>query len=318
MSAAATSPLKPGKAPADALLPDSGHVVTASTLVRHFGSWQDRAIQQPVYILHRGRPRFVLASIEIMQALCAPHEGSRAASANASFEALLALTPQLVVICDPAMEVVAMSAAAERYFGRAHAQGSSLAALADGSSLERLSDAIHRVVATGHAEDVDAAPARYTGRRLLLTLHPHPIGVAIVAQDASAVDDLQDARAAADAQEQAIVASGVAASARLSLRGYVENVSASLTRLTGLSSAALAGARFATLLDIADRARFGHAVERVIQEGGAGQVSAALHTRHAGAVPVTIGLSAIRHCGTVTSIAMIVVHAAGLEGLKAP
>jgi hypothetical protein len=45
-------------------------MVTSSDLVRHFGHWQDRAAREPVYILHRGRPRFVLTAIDIMNALC--------------------------------------------------------------------------------------------------------------------------------------------------------------------------------------------------------------------------------------------------------
>ncbi len=54
---------------------NGSNVVTASDLVRHFGVWQERANRESVYVLHRGRPRFVLTSVEIMQTLCAPHGG---------------------------------------------------------------------------------------------------------------------------------------------------------------------------------------------------------------------------------------------------
>ena len=53
--------------------PRPEQIVTSSDLVRHFGLWQERAARAPLYILHRGRPRFVLTSIETMDALCATH-----------------------------------------------------------------------------------------------------------------------------------------------------------------------------------------------------------------------------------------------------
>ena len=51
-------------------------MVTASDLVRHFGTWRERALRAPVYILHRGRPRLILASVELIEMLCRPQEAS--------------------------------------------------------------------------------------------------------------------------------------------------------------------------------------------------------------------------------------------------
>ena len=45
-------------------------IVTSSDLVRHFGHWQDKAAREPVYVLHRGRLRFVITAVDIMDALC--------------------------------------------------------------------------------------------------------------------------------------------------------------------------------------------------------------------------------------------------------
>lgn len=49
---------------------DRDDVTTASNLVRRFGMWRERAAREPVYILHRGRPRLVLASVEFVEMLC--------------------------------------------------------------------------------------------------------------------------------------------------------------------------------------------------------------------------------------------------------
>ncbi len=299
-------------------LPDTDNVVTASALVRHFGHWQDRAIHQPVYVIHRGRPRFVLATVELMQALCAPRQVAHDDSYQASFGALLALLPQIVLIADGALRITAMSAAARTYFAQPHGDDVRLQALVDDPSCERVAQAVGRVLASGHGDDVDATPARYPGRRLRLLLHPHPMGVAMLAEDATAADDLREARAAAIADDDACAACAVVASARISLRGHVEQARPSLVALTGLSSTALGGARFTTLIDIADRARVGDAIEHVIRSGGSARVNAVLHTNGAGTLPVIIGLSAIRVGAAVASVAAIIAGASGLEALKAP
>jgi hypothetical protein len=53
---------------------DRDDMTTASDLARRFGMWSKRAAQEPVYILHRGRPRLVLASVELIEMLCRPRE----------------------------------------------------------------------------------------------------------------------------------------------------------------------------------------------------------------------------------------------------
>lgn len=53
---------------------DRDDMTTASDLVRRFGMWSERATREPVYVLHRGRPRLVLASVELIEMLCRPRE----------------------------------------------------------------------------------------------------------------------------------------------------------------------------------------------------------------------------------------------------
>jgi len=66
---------------------DRDDMTTASDLVRRFGMWSERATREPVYILHRGRPRLVLASVELMEMLCRPREreGEDRASLDETF-----------------------------------------------------------------------------------------------------------------------------------------------------------------------------------------------------------------------------------------
>ncbi|MBN8815057.1 MAG: hypothetical protein J0J06_06385 [Sphingomonas sp.] len=53
---------------------DRDDTTTASDLVRRFGLWSERATREPVYILRHGRPRLILASVELIEMLCQPRE----------------------------------------------------------------------------------------------------------------------------------------------------------------------------------------------------------------------------------------------------
>ncbi len=69
---------------------DRDDMTTASDLVRRFGVWSERAARDPVYIMHRGRPRLVLASVELIAKLCLPRE--RDADDRASLDETFALS----------------------------------------------------------------------------------------------------------------------------------------------------------------------------------------------------------------------------------
>jgi hypothetical protein len=81
-----------------------GHedMVTASDLVRRFGHWGERALAAPVYVLHRGRPRLVLASVELIEMLCRPYAEADADDAQ-RVAALLDGSPGMIVIVDRGM-----------------------------------------------------------------------------------------------------------------------------------------------------------------------------------------------------------------------
>lgn len=297
--------------------PGAHNVVTASTLVRHFGIWQERAIHEPVYILHRGRPRFVLSTIEIMQALCAPHQSEQGNLADrTAFETLLELTTETILFCDKSLNIVAASAPARRYLGQSPSADTSFADIAGGPGLEVAKAAILRVAASGHGEDVDISPTRYPGRRLRLSLEPHPLGVAMIARDETMREELQAARSISLAQEDAAAALGCMANVRIGLRGYLETAPLSLCQLTGLSSDALLGTRFVSLLDIAGRALAGDAIESAICDGDSNALTTSLLVNRGSALPIRLGLAPVRQGGVVISVQATMVALAGLEGLK--
>jgi PAS domain-containing protein len=289
----------------------SGHVVTASDLVRHFGSWQDRAARAPVYILHRGRPRHVLTSVEVMQALCAPHDEQQQKAGPGAHDALLDLIGDIVLLCDSRLGINGISRAARSFFGADVRPGTMLDRLSTPATSPFLADAARRVLASGAPEIAEIEAARFPGRRLECHLAPYPNGVAILARDASAIDELAQLRAAGHAQAMAIGAVAGVATARINLRGYLDAPSPTLGILTGLSAEGLASVRFVTLMEIGSRVTLGDAIESVIASGDPQSIRASLLVNRGVPVAVRIGLAAIRRGVAVTGVsAAIAVDAA--------
>lgn len=269
---------------------DPRQCVTASDLVRHFGVWQDRAARAPVYILHRGRPRLALTSLEVMEALCAPH--SMNAADGAALPALLDAIDDVALITDEHGGIIASSRAARARFGTAAQNGANVTAVAIvGGGF--LSDAIARVAASGVGEQAEIIPARYPTRRIACVISPFPSGCLIRAHDLTAEEELAAACARTAAVIHAVEAVG-ATTVRIGMRGYLLDQPPSLARMIGVTLEALETVRFVSLVDVAGRVAVGDAIEGVIADDEPRHVAAALLVRGAAPLPVTIGFTALR------------------------
>lgn len=279
------------------------HRVTASDLVRQFGVWQSRAAQAPVYILHRGRPRLVLTSVDLMEALCAPHLDAGGEAHR--LQALLGATDAIVLMVDRQRRVTASSRLARAALGEI-----------DGIPVDRIADrsatflaaAIDRVIASGMAETAEIGANGYPGRRWRCAIEPMPEGAVLVIRDITEDLALAERIAELDAREAATRINGAAATVRLGLRGYIERATPSLVALTGIAADALETARFVTLVDVASRVALGDALERVLDRGEEQRVAARLLVNRAEPRAVAIGLAPVtRGAAPTGAIAHIVV-----------
>ena len=301
------------KRPSFSPAPNADNVVTASDLVRHFGLWQDRAGRAPVYILHRGRPRHVLTSIETMQALCAPHERDEGEHPAAGDLALLGITDDLLVIVDRDLDIVAASHRARRYFGDAVRPGQSVDALSAGGRSNHLRAATARVMATGHDETIDI-PAPYAARVLACSISPFPGadgpggGAALALRDVTLTDELADERSWARACGEAAAATAMCATARLNLRGYLEAPDAAVANFLGGDVRMLGSVRFITLIDVGTRVAVGTAFEQVISTGEPISVDAQILLGGADPRAVRIGLAPVRSGATIVAVAALLVE----------
>lgn len=271
-------------------------MVTASELVRQFGRWQDRAQRAPVYILHRGRPRLVLTSLDLMDALCTPHGGGEAASQR-RLEALLDGLREAAVVLDGDGRIVAAGRAARAGFGVV--AGDPATALAPGDPF--LAAALDRVAAARVAETI--VLLRHE-REHECALEPFTGGVAVFLRDVTAAQVQHRLAATAAALDEAARADGAVATARIGLRGYLEAPEPALCSMTGVNAEALARARFVALLSVDSRVAVGDAIEAAIA-GRATALDATLLVNRGAALPIRVALAPIRGLRAVEAVAAV-------------
>ncbi len=267
------------------------NVVTASDLVRHFGLWQERAGREPVYVLHRGRARFVLTSVEIMQALCAPHKSGDAPTAL-GVETLLDLTRDMLLLVDRDLALIAASRPARSYFGGGTKPGTLIDDLFRTASATFLSEAIHRVLASGLAEEIETG-GPYSGRSIAVAIDPIEAGVCLRISDVTLIDDIAAIRAAHAADVDAQAATGLVALGRINLRGYLEPPLGQIAAMAGVDATSLSGTRFVGLIDLGTRVAVDEALETAIDTRAATYVDATLLVCGATTKPVRIGFSPV-------------------------
>ena len=283
-------------------------VVTASRLVREFGVWQERAVRAPVYVLHRGRPRLVLTSVDIMDALCAPHMlGDDQPSSGPS--ALLDLIGDVLLTTDREGYVTAASRGAREQFGAAAAPGEPLDRIAGEAARPVLTATLQRVAATGVADQIDIPSARRRDRRFAAEITPYGDGLLVHARDLTLAAELRQAAAEEATLRAAIAAVQDSAVARINLRGHVEAPDEAFARLIGLPAGALDGVRFVSLVETSARPQVGEAIERAIGDGATVAVTAQLLLNRGDPRTVRIGLAPRRTGLAITGVTAMIVPA---------
>ena len=240
------------------LMPNHDDMVTASELVRRFGHWGERALDAPVYVLHRGRPRLVLASLALIEKLCRPYADADADDAQ-RLAALLDGSPGMIVIVGRDLAIVAASRSVRARFGDQAAPGAPVAGLAAPDSADALAQAIVRVAGSALAETVELALAGGSDHPLSLAIEPHPDGVAIFGRG-EATDD----RASLD---ETFAVSHGAAVARIDRYGFLDGPHTALAALTGIGTAMLSSLRFVTLFAIQSRGHVADLIAAVSEDG---------------------------------------------------
>lgn len=94
-------------------------LVAATEIVRNFSAWQERCTHRPIYILHHGRPRSVLLSLDLYGRLLAS-QGPQSASERqlrVQMDLLLAHMGTMFAQADRELRIVRVNRAAAAFLG---------------------------------------------------------------------------------------------------------------------------------------------------------------------------------------------------------
>lgn len=284
--------------------------VTASNLVRNFGEWQDRALGEPVYILHRGRPKLALASIDFLARL------TRSAGTADTGAALIEAFDEPVLLFDDEARLSRRNRAADGYFGLAGGIGG-FGLSPDRPAEVAILQLARRVTHHRIAERLDVAIAPQSDRRIEISASPLAGGALIVVRDVSLREAHARSAALVEATTGAIDGQDGLATAHLNQRGHVALPSLSLARMTGVPADQLGVTRFASLFDVGTRVMVGDAVERVLRGGDTEKLSAHLLVDGSTRRAVMLSLSGIvTRLGVEGAIALITIDDASADRAK--
>lgn len=238
--------------------------VTTSELVRQFGVWQERASRSPVYIVNRGRPKFVLLSVEIMEALCSRTQASGGADEETA--ALIDAYEEAVVFVDKQAIVTRTNRAARARFTSA-VEGRSVDMLPSAGGVF-IAGAVKRVLRSGTSETIQIASPDYPERELVVKIDATPSGCVIVLRDLTAAEELRDSEANRAALLDAVEASGRTATFRLNSRAALIEPRPMLASMTGAALEHLSGTRLVALIAVSDRQQVSALIDQVFDQGG--------------------------------------------------
>ncbi len=271
-------------------VPTDRNSVSASELVRQFGLWQEQAAREPVYVMHRGRARLVLTSVDLMNRLCAPRDTGSSGTVEHSL--LLAMMREPVIRLDADARVVGVNAAAESWLGHTQPDiaGLPLTGVMD-EAMGRYCDALIR--RSCRFATIETAELPFGDHGLTITIAPTGSGAILVGTERSIADESDAAGAMCDALSAAVAATGMG-HARINLRGYIERSDPGLERLSGVPAAILESTRFVSLVATGSRVPVGDALDQVLRDGQMRSIEAMLHRNRADDLPVVIGIAAVR------------------------
>ncbi|GAA4775322.1 hypothetical protein GCM10023219_23510 [Stakelama sediminis] len=269
--------------------------------------WQDRARDQPVYIMHHGRPRLVLAAIEHLESLKSlQHEDSALVDER---ERLLASLTELVLLIDHDCTVRSCNLPARSFFGISEEgwRARPLGELVQAPFGPFLTTLARRVIDSGVQERIDLEIEKPTHRKISLITIPLPYGAAIIGEDATLTEDRDRAQRALRAIDSALAAVDGLATVQINPRGFVTTPTPSLSAMTKLGTELLESIRFSSLFDVKSRAQVGDAVNAVMNGEGSTRLSAQLLVNDGSMQPVRIGLAPLTSLTGIKGVEAVLV-----------
>ncbi|MGJ3648791.1 hypothetical protein ACLB0R_09995 [Sphingomonas sp. GlSt437] len=287
--------------------PAEAQIVTSSDLVRHFGVWQERAARAPVYIMHRGRPRHVLTSVDLMDVLCRPHDSAHQHDRRSTIAALLDITADTLIVVDALGEITGLSLPARVRFGAEARVGAAIDRLLAPGSAAQLHSALLRTRQSGEPTTLSVTTARHPDREFEVEIAPLGGSTLLRVVDLTHEEELVATQGRLQAIERAMKAVATVASATVDVQGNLVDAADALQSLTGLGEPALANASFVSLFDTASRARIAEAMDAVISRRHTQLVSATLLVNRGEALGVTVAMAPLSFGSAINGMTAVIV-----------
>jgi hypothetical protein len=249
-----------------------------------------------------------LTSIEMMHALCSPHESVAAdpGMLESGVQTLLDLTSDMILLVDRDLALIAASRPARGYFGEIARPGVPLAEFMRTASAALLGEAVDRVLASGLTEEIEIA-APFAGHSIAVAIDAIAANACLRIRDITIVDELAAIRAVQLADADALNATGLAAIGRVNLRGYLEPPYRAIAAMAGVEASTLANVRFVALIALGTRIAVGQALESAIDTRAPVQVDADILVSGAIVKPVRLAFSPIGRGSIIDGVSMAVI-----------
>lgn len=269
--------------------------VPATEIVRHFSEWQDRSSERPVIILHHGRPRSILLSVDHYGDLLAAQEGhdEHDEQLRGQLDVVLARIKSLFIQFNQHRQVVRINGAAANFLGRnpGDVVTENVSHLFEGPVRDRIAKATEALSASGLAQSLILALCPAGERQYHVDVVPFPGGGVLLATDITAQAIAEELLAVQETQQQLLSMMTGCAVGRIEPDGTLLQVHPTLTRLIRLRAPTPGPICFCELFDGQSQRKCRLHLAHIFAGKGPVCCRAAIITRDRGAVPVRLFLA---------------------------
>lgn len=277
--------------------------VPATEIVRNFPVWQDRSNKRPVTILHHGRPRSVLLSLEQYSQLLMGQgsQDEHGEKLRVQLDIVLANITCLFIQVDRNLQVTRTNHAAAAFFNRSPGSlvGQPLDDLVPEPNASPVIQATRKVLATGLIERLSLKSA---DAELLIDVTPFPAGAALFGRDVAAIAEWEELSARSTAEEQLSTMMTGLAVGEVGPDGRLAGVHPSLTRLLRFRQEWIGNTAFCDLFDAGSRRKCSLHLAHVLAGKGPVCCRPDIITRDRDAVPIRLFLAPKMKGETVASV----------------
>jgi PAS domain-containing protein len=282
---------------------DDAQSVPATEIVRNFPVWQDRSNERPVTILHHGRPRSVLLSLEQYSQLLMDQgsQDARGERLRVQLDIVLANITCLFVQVDRNLQVMRANSAAAAFFDQNPGAlvGQPLDDLFPEPDAGPVVRATRKVLATGLAERVRIKTA---DAEHLIDVTPFPAGAALFGTDVAAIAEREELGARCTAEEQLFAMMTGLGVGEVGPDGRLAGVHPSLKRLLRFRQEWIGNTSFCDLFHADSRRKCSLHLAHVLAGKGPVCCRSDIVTRDRDVVPIRLFLAPKMMGATVVSV----------------